>query len=236
MLSYPLPSNSLMLKMLYVQDRFLRASDFSDNLNQANNPDWKTVAVDETSGTIIVPKGSIGFRWGETGQWNIEQKAADGKPVHLRLSLIDGHDEIVAVGFPYFGGAEHPHFTCSTHDVIQRHNVPVRRLTLVDGSEVLAATVFDLLVANYGVDRGLGGRHIAAGYEADAPYTPAWQKKITGVSSSQVIAVVLGGARPHADAWLSLSSKMSHFQRCAAPYPGYPGSLAQKHQFPRADH
>jgi len=34
----------------YVPDRFVRATDFSDKLAQANNPDWKTVAVDEKSG------------------------------------------------------------------------------------------------------------------------------------------------------------------------------------------
>ncbi|MCX7101052.1 MAG: molybdopterin-dependent oxidoreductase, partial [Methylobacter sp.] len=42
----------------YVQDRFLRASDFSDNLGQNNNPDWKTVAYDEVSDQIVPPCGS----------------------------------------------------------------------------------------------------------------------------------------------------------------------------------
>src|SRR3546814_5861769 len=40
-------------------------------------------------------------------------------------------------------------------DVLSR-NVPVRKLQLVDG-EAYVATVFDLLAAHYGVDRGLGG-------------------------------------------------------------------------------
>src|SRR5574340_187648 len=50
----------------YVQDRFLRASDLAENLGQQNNPEWKAVAFDEASGHIVVPNGSIGFRW---GQW-----------------------------------------------------------------------------------------------------------------------------------------------------------------------
>ena len=191
---------------VYVQDRFLRASDFSGSLSQGNNPDWKTVAFDETSGNIVVPKGSIGFRWGETGQWNIEQKTTDGQIVHLRLSLIDKHDDVAVVGFPYFGGAEHPHFTCSTHDVVQRRNVPVKKITLADGGN-LAATVFDLLVANYGIDRGLGGGNVAASYDDDVPYTPAWQEKITGVNRNQVIAVARAFAgmprRPRASRWSS---------------------------------
>jgi nitrate reductase alpha subunit len=190
--------NLVLLKQqggFYMQDRYLRASDFSGQLGQDNNPDWKTVAWDEQSGHIVVPKGSIGFRWGESGRWNIEPQAADGQPVQLRLSLIDARDDVVEVGFPYFGGAEHPHFTCSPHDAIQRRHVPVKKIILADGSEALVATVFDLLAANYGVDRGLGGGNVAASYDDDVPYTPAWQEKITGVPRQQVIAV----ARQFAD-------------------------------------
>ena len=173
----------------YVQDRFLRASDFLGDLGQDNNPDWKTVAYDDINGQIVPPCGSIGFRWGESGHWNIEQKTVDNQEVKLRLSLIDSKDAVVNVGFPYFGGSEHPHFTHSAHDAIQKRNVPVKKITLADGSEVLATTVFDLLVANYGIDRGLGGGNVAASYDEDFPYTPAWQEKITGVSRKNVIAV-----------------------------------------------
>src|SRR5690606_4090084 len=49
----------------YVAERMVRASDFPDRLGQANNPEWKTVAYDEQSGKIVVPQGSIGFRWGQ---------------------------------------------------------------------------------------------------------------------------------------------------------------------------
>ena len=173
----------------YVQDRFFRASDFLGQLGQDNNPDWKTVAYDEINGHIVPPCGSIGFRWGESGHWNIEQKTVDNQEVRLRLSLIDIKDDVASVGFPYFGGSEHPHFTHSAHDAIQKRNVPVKKITLADGTEVLATTVFDLLVANYGIDRGLGGGNVASSYDEDVPYTPAWQEKITGVSRKNVIAV-----------------------------------------------
>ena len=33
------------------------------------------------------------------------------------------------------------------------------------------------MVANYGVDQGLGGENVAASLEDDIPYTPAWQEK-----------------------------------------------------------
>jgi nitrate reductase alpha subunit len=56
----------------------VRASDFNGKLGQANNPEWKTVAFDE-SGQVVLPNGSIGFRWGadgraDEGQWNLEPR------------------------------------------------------------------------------------------------------------------------------------------------------------------
>ena len=66
-------------------------------------------------------------------------------------------------------------------------NVPVKRVTLADG-EALVATVFDLLCANYGLDRGLGGA-CARSYDDNVPYTPAWQAPITGVPAERAIAV-----------------------------------------------
>ena len=65
----------------YVPDRMLRAADLPGALEQTNNPEWKTVAIDETRGDApVCPVGSIGFRWGETGKWNIEEKdGGDGE-------------------------------------------------------------------------------------------------------------------------------------------------------------
>jgi nitrate reductase alpha subunit len=50
-------------------------------------------------------------------------------------------------------------------------------------------------VAQYGLDRGLGGGNVAASYDEDVPYTPAWQERITGVKAEDVITV----ARQFAD-------------------------------------
>jgi len=173
----------------FVPERFLRASDFSDKLGQQNNPDWKTVAVDERDGGIVLPNGSVGFRWGEQGKWNIEQKdARDGRERTLALSLIDKRDEAVPVAFPYFGGRPHPRFKSSDHPAVLERNVPVKKVALADG-EIYVATVFDLMIANYGIDRGLGGGNVAKSYDEDAPYTPAWQETITGVPRGHAIAV-----------------------------------------------
>ncbi len=180
----------------YVPERQVRASDFADDLGQSNNPDWKTVAVDADSGEIVVPAGSVGFRWGEQGKWNLEEKDASGKDTNLQLTLImeEDRDDVVEVGFPYFGNREHDHFAGTDHPDVLLRNIPVKSVTLKDG-DALVATVFDLFVANYGLDRGLGGEHVAKSYDDNAPYTPAWAEAITGVPAQQIATV----AREFAD-------------------------------------
>ena len=178
-----------------VPERLLRASDFDKALGHDNNPDWKTVALNQATGDVVVPNGSIGFRWGEQGKWNLEQKA-DGADVTLRMSLIQDelHDEVAEVGFPYFGNREHDHFKGTDHPSVLVRRVPVRRLALADG-EAVVATVFDLFVANYGLDRGLGGDHAAASFDDDVPYTPAWAECITGTPRDQIVTVAREFAR-----------------------------------------
>ena len=94
-----------------------------------------------------------------------------------------------SVAFPYFGSIEREHFTHTDHDQILHRNVPVRRIELADGSGALVATVYDLMMAHYSIDRGLGGDHVAKSYDDDVPYTPAWQEKITGVKRRDAITV-----------------------------------------------
>ena len=47
-------------------------------------------------------------------------------------------------------------------------------------------TVFDLLMARYGVSRGLAGEY-PAGYDDPGAYTPAWQERWTGVDRKDVV-------------------------------------------------
>jgi nitrate reductase alpha subunit len=176
-----------------VPERFVRASDFTGTLGETNNPEWKTAAFDELTDKVVAPRGTIGFRWGEKGAWNLEERAAD-TPVSLSMSTLDKRDAVMPVAFPYFGGRQHDYFTGTDHDEVLLRNVPVRRLQLADG-EVYVATVFDLLCANYGVDRGLGGENVAASFDDDVPYTPAWQERITGVKRDAVISVARAFAR-----------------------------------------
>ena len=163
----------------YTSGRLLRAADLSDALNETNNPDWKTVALSE-SGDLVVPNGSIGFRWGEKGKWNLEPQAA-GSDVTLRLSLIEDRDEVVSVAFPYYGGNENPNFRHVKQDPILLHQLPVKHITLADGSAGRVVTVYDLMLANYGLDRGLDDANCAQSYDDIKAYTPAWAEQISGV-------------------------------------------------------
>ncbi|PWB80308.1 MAG: nitrate reductase subunit alpha [Methylocystaceae bacterium] len=181
----------------FAPDRYLRLSDLA-GAPASSRADWKTIAMAEETGDLVAPQGSIGYRWpsdGEArGRWNLEAKDGEtGEGVTLALSVGDRRDDVVSVAFPYFGGRPHEHFQENDQggDVLLR-NVPVRRVTLADG-DALVTTVFDLLCANYGLDRGFGG-DCAKSYDDNVPYTPAWQAPITGVAADQAIAVARGFA------------------------------------------
>jgi nitrate reductase / nitrite oxidoreductase, alpha subunit len=209
----------------YVAGRLVRASDFEEALGQSNNPDWKGVAFAEGSADPIVPQGSIGFRWGEQGKWNIEPKnAADGSEVTLALSLAGAAGTSAAgVAFPYFGGRKHEYFPSSPHADVLVRNVPARELELADG-KVLVATVFDLLLANYGIDRGLGGGNVAKSYDDDVPYTPAWQETITGVSMDRVITLArqfaINAEKTEGRSMVILGAGLNHWYHMDMNYRG----------------
>jgi nitrate reductase alpha subunit len=219
-----------------VPDRYVRASDFNGKLGQANNPEWKTVAFD-AAGKVVLPNGSIGFRWGpegraDAGKWNLEDKEArHGHDVKLKLSVLEdgaqAHD-VVDVAFPYFGGIATPHFKANDQggDVLVRR-VPAVRIALGkegDKREALVATVFDLQVAQYGVARGLPGELAAVNFDDDTPYTPAWAEQITGVPREQLATVARQFAdnadRTHGKSMIIIGAAMNHWYHADMNYRG----------------
>ena len=101
--------------------------------------------------------------------------------------------------------------------------MPVKRLKLVDG-ETLVASVHDLFVANYGVDRGFGGDNVAKRFDDDVPYTPAWAEKITGVSRDKIIQVAREFA-PNAEktkgrSMVIIGAAMNHWYHSDMNYRG----------------
>ena len=154
-----------------VPDAFLRASDIGDSGEHA---DWRTVVIDARTGQPIVPNGTIGDRWGAEGEgrWNLDLGELD--PL---LTLLG--DEPVEVTLPRFDGGE------TEGGTTMRRGVPARR---VGGT--LVTTVFDLMLAQYGVARdGLPGEWPDGYGDASAPNTPAWQQEHTGVDAGRVVRI-----------------------------------------------
>lgn len=209
-----------------VPDHFLRASHLANNLGEANNPQWKTLLVDDATGEIVAPNGTVGFRWNEAahndgekvGRWNLELKdGGSGGAIDPRLSFVkaSAHDDIVDVGFPYFGGE---------HGALLQRRVPARRVTLADGTSALVATVFDLQMANYGVDQGLGGPNVARSFDDDVPCTPAWQEKHTTVPRKLVIQVAREFAenaeKTHGKSMVIVGAALNHWYHNDMIYRG----------------
>ncbi len=142
------------------------------------NGDWQFLMWDEHANRPKMPMGSVGYRWAkrETGKWNLLLKdGVDGSEIAPALTLLGHSDDVALAQFDDFGQG----------DTIVR-GVPVKRLTLVDGRSVLVATVYDLLMAQYGVPRGLAGAYPGS-YDDDMPYTPAWAEKYTGLGRDTLL-------------------------------------------------
>lgn len=156
--------------------RFMRASDLGQ---ETAHSEWKPVILDGAADELMVPNGTMGQRWENDVKWNLILKREDGTKVEPVLTMAGGEEKEIV--FPYFDQAGNGTFA--------RH-IPVKRVTLADGTERLAATVYDLMMSQYGINRGTGSEFAAKSYEdADSHYTPAWQEKITGVKQSIVVQI-----------------------------------------------
>ena len=153
--------------------KFITAADLPEYADLSDAA-FKTVMWDKATGTTAVPNGSMGFRYSEdgAGQWNLD--LGDIQPT---LTFIDdAAAEGVEVALPCF---EDPRGEGS----IVRRGVPARRL-----GDRLVTTVFDLMLAQYGVGRdGLPGTWAKDYDDVDSPYTPAWQAEITSVPAEACI-------------------------------------------------
>ena len=152
----------------YRAGKFLTAADLPAHAD-VENAHFKTVLLDARTGEPVVPNGSLGDRFGDAGvgKWNLDLGDVDPQ-----LSVLVPGGETVSLELPRFDDVD------GTPGSLPRE-VPVRRI-----GDHLVTTVFDLMLAQYGVGRdGLAG--YAASYDdASAPYTPAWQEAITGVPAS----------------------------------------------------
>jgi nitrate reductase alpha subunit len=148
-----------------VPGKFLTAADLPAYAD-AENAAFKTVVLDSRTGEPVIPNGSLGHRFavGDEGRWNLD---LDGVQPELRLGAADA--QTVEVRLPVFDPLDG-----SPAEVVRR--IPVRRV-----GDHTVTTVFELMLARYGV-----GADYA---DVDAPYTPAWQEPITGIPAVQAARI-----------------------------------------------
>ncbi len=156
--------------------RFVRANRLA-SYRDVENGDWKFLNLDAATGRPVMPKGSVGHRWDrEQGKWNMKlEDALTDAPYDPVLTLLGRTDDVAQVTFRDFGLA-----------IERLRGVPVHYLDTEDG-RIPVTTVYDLLMAQYGVDRGLPGAYPAGYDDPDAAYTPAWQEIFTGVDARTVV-------------------------------------------------
>ncbi|ANU10615.1 nitrate reductase Z subunit alpha [Planococcus antarcticus DSM 14505] len=157
--------------------RFLRASDLGDTSQHA---EWKPVIFDEVADKLIVPNGTMGQRWEEDKKWNLILENEDGSKVEPAMSVEGHQEEWKEIVFPYFDNQGNGVF---------KRVIPARKVQLADGTERYAATVYDLMMSQYGIIR-IDSEHNAKGYDDETShYTPAWQEKVTSVKASIVTQI-----------------------------------------------
>jgi nitrate reductase alpha subunit len=163
-------------KNRYRAGRLLRANAISRYADQENG-DWKFLILDETTGEPRMPGGSVGHRWGEEpGQWNLKpEDPTTGEAIAPALSVLEGRDEVLQVEFEEYDG-----------DSVSLRGVPAKKVKTSEG-EVLVTTALDLLMARYGVGRGLNGDYPADYDDASSSYTPAWQERWSGIDRATVL-------------------------------------------------
>ncbi|MDO5747248.1 MAG: nitrate reductase subunit alpha [Actinomycetaceae bacterium] len=183
-----------------VPGKFLTAADVTSidkDTKNAPNPQFRLLVFDD-KGQLRDPHGTLADRFTEEGKgkWNLRM---DG--INAQMSCYEPGCEAVEVALPRFDlvakdTTTTDHTACqgavpeygnnsSVGAGIIRRGVPVRR---IDGK--LVTTVYDLLLANYGVAReGLPGQWPTGYQDATAVGTPAWQEELTGVPAQAVIRI-----------------------------------------------
>jgi len=151
---------------VWLPGKFLTAADLGDTSEGASS---KTVLLDAQANPVV-PNGSLGHRFTASGEgkWNLDLHGTDP------LLTLHGTDrDVTAVNLPRFD---------SDRPGVLTRGVPTK---IIAGQRV--TTVFDLLLAQYGVQRdGLPGDWPMHYGDASQPYTPAWQEPITGVPAKAV--------------------------------------------------
>ena len=171
-----------------VPGRFVTASDLGET--DEANAEFKPVLLD-ADGTAVVPNGSLGHRFAaeDEGRWNLD--LGDVVPPLSIADLASWDGSSTEISLPRFDVTPEPG---------QEHEggrgVVVRGVPTMQVAGRTVTTVFDLLLAQYGVGRdGIPGEWPSGYDDASTVGTPAWQEEITSVPAVQATRI----AREFAD-------------------------------------
>ncbi len=161
----------------YRPGQMLRAGRLA-KYRETEHGEWKFLMWDTATKSPKMPMGSSGDRWGkEQGKWNLKlTDGLDGSPIDPEITFLTSHDAVVPVQFDNFGEGSLIH-----------RSVPAKTIKTADGETVFVATVYDLMMAQYGVPRGVGEGYPKDYHDENAPYTPAWSEKYTGMNRETLI-------------------------------------------------
>ena len=160
----------------FVPGKMLRANRI-EKYKSAEHGDWKFLNIDKETGRLVCPRGSVGHRWdSKDGNWStLPIDGEDNSDYYPLLTLLEKQDDVFQVEFVEYG-----------LDKKRWRGVPVKYIKTVDG-KVPVTTVYDLIMAQYGVSRGLAGDYPEEYNDRFAAYTPAWQEMFTGIGSDTLL-------------------------------------------------
>lgn len=161
----------------YRPGRMLRANRLN-KYKSVENGDWKFLNLDSKSGKPVCPKGTMGSRWDKekTGNWNLKyEDVLDNAEYDPTLTLLNKSDDVYSVEFVEYG-----------MNKTALRGVPVKFIDTADG-KIPVATIYDLIMGQYGLGRGLKGDYPNSYDDNKQAYTPAWQEIFTGVGRKTVI-------------------------------------------------
>ena len=165
-----------------VPGKFLTAAKMPAGTTERTENNQFRPLVIEADGTVKDPGGTLADRFGEegAGHWNLNLDGVE--PV---MSIMDTDEwEAVEIALPRFDLPAAPGQASVGGGYVKR-GVPARR---VNGR--LVTTVFDILLAQYAVEReGLPGQWPTDYMDASTPGTPAWQEEFTSVPAAAAIKI-----------------------------------------------
>ena len=167
----------------YVPGKFLTAAEGAagPDLIDSENAAFRTLVWDKERG-IVDPGGTSADHFGAEGmgKWNLEMEGVDP---YLSADEIAGA-EGVEILLPRFDLPATPEQVSPGTGIVKR-GVPAVK---VDGN--LVTTVYDILLAQYGVEReGIPGEWPTGYDDVDAVPTPAWQETHTGVPANAAVRI-----------------------------------------------